>query len=703
MNKIGRGLVLLLLSSVVFLSFDMCPANAKGKSSKPAWMGAAVTALSEELVSKYGEAQHARADRGLSQVADFWRSDDGERAAFEEFVRTNFAGDQTTLDTMFGRFEMLLEKIDGHMLEISLACRRQSDLDLGPILGFDETFAGWDPSAHVLDDMFEDKIAFIVLLNFPLTTLEERLQNGDKWSRREWAEVRLAQRFSKRIPADVNQSVAQAGAVADQYISEYNIWMYHLLSDKGERLFPAKMRLLSHWNLRDEIKSQYSNGEGGRERQEMIQRVMERIVDQTIPEVVVNNPHVDWNPFTNVVTPAAVNDSDEPAPSGVKISNAAEPDTRYKVLLDTYLAVKKIDPYSPTAPTHIARRFDEDREIPEARVEEMFEQILTSPLVPRIAGLIGQRLGRPLEPFDVWYNGFRPKSQYTPAELDQIVKKRYPTVEAYQQDIPKLLVGLGFKPDRAKYLAGNIVVEPARGSGHAWGSGMREAPTRLRTRVGPEGMDFKGFNIAVHEMGHNVEQTLSLNDVDHTLLQGVPNTAFTEAIAFLFQGHDLQLLGLQSPDAETEALKVLNDFWGTYEICGVALVDMAIWHWMYDHPKAKPAELKSAMLQISKDVWNKYYAAVFNKRDVVLLGIYSHIIHSFLYIPDYPLGHLIALQIEEQVKKGGTVGSEVERMAIEGSVTPDVWMKHATGQGVGSEAMLAAAARALEAIGSGKD
>jgi hypothetical protein len=331
----------------------------------------------------------------------------------------------------------------------------------------------------------------------------------------------------------------------------------------------------------------------------------------------------------------------------------------------------------------------------------MFEQILTSPLVPRIAALIEERLGRPLEPFDVWYNGFRPKSTYTPAELDEIVKKRYPTVEAYQRDIPNLLVGLGFKPDRAKYLAGNIVVEPARGSGHAWGSGMREAPTRLRTRVGTGGMDYKGFNIAVHEMGHNVEQTLSLNDVDHTLLQGVPNTAFTEAIAFLFQGHDLQLLGLESPDAETEALKVLNDFWGTYEISGVALVDMAIWHWMYDHPKAKPVELKDAMLGISKDVWNRYYAPVFKEKDVVLLGIYSHIIHSFLYIPDYPLGHLIALQIEEQVKKGGSVGSEVERMAIEGSVTPDVWMKNATGQGVGSEAMLAAAARALEELAAG--
>ena len=44
-----------------------------------------------------------------------------------------------------------------------------------------------------------------------------------------------------------------------------------------------------------------------------MQQVMERIVTQTIPEAVVNNPHVDWNPFTNEVKPAAVKDSDEAA------------------------------------------------------------------------------------------------------------------------------------------------------------------------------------------------------------------------------------------------------------------------------------------------------------------------------------------------------------------------------------------------------
>ena len=33
----------------------------------------------------------------------------------------------------------------------------------------------------------------------------------------------------------------------------------------------------------------------------------------------------------------------------------------------------------------------------------MFERVLTSPLVPKVAALIGKRLGRPLEPFDIWY------------------------------------------------------------------------------------------------------------------------------------------------------------------------------------------------------------------------------------------------------------------------------------------------------------
>jgi hypothetical protein len=664
---------------------------------QPAWMAPAVRSMETELTSRYGAGQSGRIRRGLQQVADFWRADDGDADAFREFVRTQFAGDQETLDMMFSRFEYLLEQLNGHMNKLTLEFRRQSDLDLGPILPFDEIFAGYDPSAHITDDFFDNKLAFVVLLNFPITGLDQRIAEGDGWSRRQWAETRLAGHFSKRIPASVNLAIGKATAEADQYIAEYNIWMHHLIGRDGQRLFPAGLRLLSHWNLRDEIKATYSEKDTakGLARQRMIQKVMEHIVYQTIPAVVVNNPSVDWNPYTDQVMPAQVRDADVAPPPAGEITNAPEPDTRYRVLLDTYRAARMVDPYSPTAPTLIARRFNEDRELPEQRVRKMFESVLSSPLVPQVADLITKRLGRPLEPFDIWYNGFRQRGAYSEHELDSIVGSKYPTREAFQNDTPGILTRLGFTPERARYLADNIVVDPARGSGHAWGAGMRSEKSHLRTRVGKDGMDYKGFNIAIHEMGHNVEQTFSLNKIDHTLLEGVPNTAFTEALAFVFQAHDLELLGLATPDARSEAMKTLNDFWGTYEIAGVALVDMGVWHWMYDHPEATPSELKTATIRIARDIWNRYYAPVFHQNDVALLGIYSHMIHSMLYLPDYPIGHFIAHQIEEQIKKSGDLGGEFERMATVGNVTPDLWMKKATGAPVGSEALLAAAKRAL--------
>jgi hypothetical protein len=666
-------------------------------SENPAWTKDSVAKLEAELIAKYGESERTRINRGLHQVMEYWRTSDGDAAAFEDFVRGNFAGEQASLDATFERYQDLLEQLRGHMHEIQRVFRQQADLDFGPLLPFDEAFAGYDPAAHVLDDFFDNKLAFIVLLNFPLTTLDERLREGPQWTRRQWAEVRLAQIFSKRTPADVNLAISRAGAEADHYIAEYNIWTHHLVDDQEKRLFPPKQRLLSHWNLRDEIKACYADNNNGLAKQRMIQQVMERIVTETIPQVVINNPQVDWNPYGNQVRPAAEKDSDF-APRDGKIDGNAEPAVRYAMLLKTYRAARQADPYSPTAPTLMARRFEEDREIPEARAEAMLQEVVRSSLVGKVSQLIQLRLGRPLEPFDIWYDGFRPRTSHTQAELDAIIAKKYPTPEAYQRDIPNLLGKLGFTQERARYLANHIIVDPARGAGHAMGAEMRSEKAHLRTRVEKTGMTYKGFNIAVHEMGHNVEQTFSLNDVDYTLLQGVPNTAFTEALAFLFQGHDLELLGLAASDAHSEAMKTLNDFWATYEISGVALVDMGVWHWMYDHPSATPQELNGATREIARDIWNRYYASVLGKRDVVLLAVYSHMIDSFLYLPDYPLGHMIAHQIEEQMKRAGAIGPEFERMARMGRVTPDLWMENATGKPVGPQALLEATEKALDQV-----
>jgi hypothetical protein len=648
------------------------------------------------LLEKHGEGQRARIERGVAQVAALWQPADGPDDAFVKLMEAQFIADPATLDGTFDRLERAMEQLEGHFHEIQRELSRWAVLDLGPLLEVDKLLSGFEASAHLLDDLFQSRIAFVVLANFPLTTLKERLEQGEGWSRRQWGEVRLASRFERRVPAAAEQALAQAVAAAELYIAQYNVWMHHLLSEDSARPFPRGKKLISHWNLRDEIKSQYAVRDG-LPRQRMIARVMERIVTQTIPRAVIDNPTVDWNPFSNAVTPAPAAEIERKGERPVtRVEVAREPDTRYGRLLALFHAARAQDPYSPTAPTQIARSFDIGREIPEARVRAILEEILGSPLIPRVARLIQERLGRKLEPFDIWYDGFRPRSRVSEADLDARVRRRYPSAEAYHRDIPNLLRRLGFAPDKARFLATHIVVEPSRGAGHATGAQRRGDDPHLRTRIEKDGMNYKGFNIAVHEMGHTVEQVFSLYEVDHTLLTGVPNTAFTEALAFVFQNRDLELLGLPSPDAEARRLEALNGLWEAYEIAGVALCDMAVWHWMYDHPNATPEQLREATVGIGRELWNRWYAPVIGVRDQVLLGIYSHMITSPLYLPDYPLGHIIAAQIEEQVEKSGRLGPEFERMARFGAVTPDLWMKHATGSPVSAAALLRKAEAALK-------
>ena len=79
---------------------------------------------------------------------------------------------------------------------------------------------------------------------------------------------------------------------------------------------------------------------------------------------------------------------------------------------------------------------------------------------------------------------------------------------------------------------------------------------------------------------------------------------------------------------------------------------MGVWHWMYDHPDATPAELKDGDRRICAGASGTSTTRRSSSgRTSALLGIYSHMIDAFLYLPDYPLGHLIAFQIEEQIEK----------------------------------------------------
>ena len=636
------------------------------------------------LVTKYGESNSSMIDRGVKHAASLWRPDDGTEDNFKQFCMDYYIGDSSQKEVVFKKASGYFESLYGHYNELSLDLRKNLDLDNGPLNKIDQMFGAYSPDAHLSDDFFANKIAFIIALNFPYYTLEEKNTLGKKWNAREWAYARMGDIFTSRIPAAIQQKVNAAMTDADVYISEYNIYMGKLIDNEGKKLFPDDMVLLSHWNLRDELKSDYTDKENGTAKQKMIYEVMKRIITQEIPEKVINSADYNWDPYTN-----------KTFKNGKEVSLQPESDTRYKMLLENFRALKAEDPYTPELNTYIKRKFSGEMEISQPEVEKLFDEYLRSPELKQLAGIVKKRLGRDLQPYDIWYDGFKARSSVSEKKLDQMTEKLYPNPKAFEKAMPEMLVKLGFDKEKAYSLASFITVDPARGSGHAWGAQMRSDKSHLRTRIPAAGMNYKGYNIAVHEFGHNVEQTISLHEVPYYMLHGVPNTAFTEALAFLFQKRDLELLGIKDEDPQVNYLKTLDICWSTYEIMGVSMVDMQVWKWMYDHPDATAEQLKEQTIAIAKDVWNTYFADTFGEKDEPILAIYSHMISYPLYLSAYSFGELIEFQLG-QYMQGKNFGKQVERIFSQGRLTPQIWMKKAVGEELSTKPLLQSAAVAMK-------
>lgn len=643
-----------------------------------------ITATVDRVMGEQPAADRALLEKGVRHAASLWREDDGTASEFTDFAAENYLSDPAKRKVVFLKISNYLESLGGNMNEITLDLRKVLDEAAGEIDEIDRMFGNYSVSSHLQSDFYENRIAFVVALNFPYYTLAEKDELGGGWSREQWAMARLGDQFISRVPAELNQAANTAVGNAEMYIADYNIYMGKLRTDDGRQLFPDDMVLLSHWNLRDEIKSNYADRENGNEKQEMIYRVMERIIRQEIPGAVVNSPDYEWAPFSNSVTK-----------NGAAAEVKAEPDTRYSHVISIFNAWKALDPYYPGMNNAVTRSFSGGMEISADDAAALFSEYLGSPQLKQLAGIIRDRLGRDLRPYDIWYDGFKSRSSISESMLTAKTSALYPDPAAFRAGMPAILVKLGWSPERAEYLADKIVVDPARGSGHAWGAAMKGAVSHLRTRVSGKGMDYKGYNIAVHEFGHNIEQTISLYDVDYYTLSGVPNTAFTEATAFLFQDRDLMLLGINDENPEKEKLQTLDAAWSLMEIMGVSMVEMEVWKWMYENPEATPSQLKDKTVAIAIDVWNRYFAPVLGVSDSPLLAIYSHMINGPLYLQNYAYGQIIQFQIEEHLK-GKDFSDEIDRMYSLGRLTPQHWMNQATGTKISAQPLIRALDEALK-------
>ncbi|MBN2601139.1 MAG: hypothetical protein JXR87_04025, partial [Candidatus Marinimicrobia bacterium] len=99
----------------------------------------------------------------------------------------------------------------------------------------------------------------------------------------------------------------------------------------------------------------------------------------------------------------------------------------------------------------------------------------------------------------------------------------------------------------------------------------------------------------------------------------------------------------------------------------------------------------------ARDVWNQYFYPILGHKDAPILAIYSHMIDGGMYLPDYPIGHIIQFQIEEYIKDKN-LATEMERMCIQGSITPTLWIRQAVGEDLSVQPILKATAKALKQL-----
>jgi hypothetical protein len=635
------------------------------------------------LVDKYGEANKFKIEKGVKQCAALWTDKDGDANAFQDFCITNFAKPGDDQKKLFDRLSTNFETLFGCFNKMHLNLKKPLDEDMGETLPVDDLFGSYDPQSHFADDFFANKIAFTVILNFPHFSLKEKEDLGGKWTRLEWAYSKMGDVFTARVPAELEQKYSDALTAADSYISSYNIYMGKIVDDNLKPVFPADLKLITHWGLRDELKSHYADADG-LPKMKLIYAVMKDIITQDIPAEVIDKNDYQWNPNSNKLYK-----------DGKEHTATPEKNKRYQYLLDNFKANLAIDKYCPQAPTYIQRKFDGEMQMTQEELEKIFTTFLSSPTVKKVAALISKRLKRKLEPFDIWYDGFKSRSTMSEDDLTKATKAKYPTKEAFAKDLPNILMKVGFTKEKADFIVSQVEVDASRGAGHAWESDMKGDKAHLRTRVGKDGMDYKGYNIAVHEFGHNVEQTITLNDIDYYMLRSVPNTSCTEAVAFMFQQKDLQLLGYKEDETTRKAYFALDNFWSAYEIMGVSLVDMAVWKLMYEHPGLNADQLRTSTIEIAKNVWNRYYADVMGSKDEPILAVYSHMIEDPLYLSAYPIGHLVDFQIEKYME-GKNFATELQRILLSGSITPQQWMKNAVGSEISGQALIDATEEAMK-------
>ena len=542
-------------------------------------------AVIEQLVESHGAGQAGedppRGDPGRRALAPRGRR---SGQSLRGSARNSSLRTPGELDRVFRRIQLVMEQIDGHLHEVRREILLPLDLDTGPVAGRGPPVQRRGPRRARRRGPVHSKVAFLALLNFPVHTLAERLEMGPHWDRETWARSRMMDRFADR---DSRGRLARdhAGLHRGRPVHRRLQHPHGPARDPRGRAAVSRRAAPDH-PLGAARRVEIAVRRGGRAGAAAHDRARDgahRAPGDPAGRDRQRRPALVAGEQRGLAARRRARDAARAhrrrARAGHALRQPARPVPRRARGRPLHAR--------PPRPTSTAGSTI-DRQIPESEVEALLASVLASEEFQRPAELIRSRLGRPLEPFDIWYDGFKarsdsPRGGAGPPRLRALPRRRRRSRTTCRGSSTRL----GFTSDKAAWLAERIVVDPVPGRRARHG---RRAPARTRPTCAPASPRAVWTTRATTSPFTSWDTTSSRSSRSTGSTTGgstaCPTPRFTEALAFVFQDRDLELLGLDPPGEARRQLEALDTLWSTAEIGGVSLVDMGVWRWMYDHPEA---------------------------------------------------------------------------------------------------------------------
>ena len=677
-----KSIMLVIKCLAIVMIFPGCTRTGLNVKQTSFIIDISIKKVQEELINKYGDKNKERILKGSEQLAKNWRKEDGNNEDYIKFCIENFLKE----DELKSNFERIQDNFgiqNGYLAKIRYRINESESFAYTTEVNADKFFRKSIPSV----DPYKEKLALFVQLNFPFYSLDEKREKAKIWNRENWAMVRLGDIYSERQDPDFKAEAEDEANEFQKYIGKYFFRMDHICMPDGSYPFTKPLTLHCHFGLRDNLKEEYTRP-GGMERQIITGKLIDHITAGTIPVEFIQDTSTRWNPWTNKLYRI---EQGKP----LEIEFKPEGTKRYAGLLAEFKNKSSLDKLYPDGSTALKRTFD-NANLTLQEVETLLRNFLSDPVIAQTGKLISRRLGRPLQPFDIWYSGFQAQAAFPANMLDSLTKAKYPNPMALQKDLPSILIKMGFSASEAGYIGKHVNVRPIISGGYSDQPPMRGDTALMTTVFNSNGLDYKAFRISMHELGHVVCGIYSTREIDYSTLADVPTSGITEGIAEMMAFKNTEGLGLkQLSFEERKDMLSLASLWYLVDLGGQSLTEIETWKWMYAHPKASPEELRLAVLNISGEIWNKYYSSVFGGiKDQHILAIYNHFITGSMYLFNYFIGDVVMFQLYDAFMPDNLVAG-LKKACLEGQTLPQLWMEHATGREMSLEPILRSASKAI--------